>query len=346
MNQALEQVGEGNEILSVESLGKSFTKRMLWRVEEVRAVNGISFSIRRRSILGLVGESGCGKTTTARCIVGLERPSAGHIFFAGNEIGGLSARAFRPYRRKIQMVFQDPSDSLNPRYSVRNTIQEPLDIHTHLSRKDTQAKIRDILGLVGLRSELLDRYPHQLSTGQQQRVGLARAIVSDPELIVLDEPTASLDISVRGRVLELLLDLQERLGITYLLISHDLGTVHFICTETAVMYLGAIVEKGGTEELFRSPLHPYSQLLVGARPRLRGYAMRAERRQLVKGEVPSPLSLPTGCLFHTRCPAVMAICRESRPELSAVSSGRLVACHLYQSEHAGSDVGPTPGEKG
>lgn len=317
------------EILSVQALSKFFSKRLLWRTEEVKAVNGISLSVGRRTIFGLVGESGCGKTTTARCIVGLERPSAGRIFFGGDEIGGLSPRAFRPYRRRIQMVFQDPSDSLNPRYSVRSTIQEPLDIHTTLGRKEKQAKIRDILSLVGVRSELLDRYPHQLSTGQQQRVGLARAIVSDPELVLLDEPTASLDISVRGRVLELLLDLQQRLGITYILISHDLGTVHFICTETAVMYLGVIVEKGPTKELFREPLHPYSRLLIAARPRLRGYAMRSERRPLVEGEVPSPLSLPDGCLFHTRCPEVMAVCREMRPELVGVEPCRTVACHLY-----------------
>jgi len=328
------QTSIGEDILRVVSLRKSFVKRLLWRIEEVRAVNDISLSVARGSIVGLVGESGCGKTTTARCIVGLERPTAGEIFFGQDEIGKLSARDFKPYRRRIQMVFQDPSDSLNPRYDVRHTVQEPLDIHTGLGGKDKLAKVRDILGIVGLRSELLDRYPHQLSTGQQQRVGLARAIVCDPDLVLLDEPTASLDISVRGRVLELLLDLQGRLGITYLLISHDLGTVHFICTETAVMYLGAIVERGATQELFRAPLHPYSKLLVGARPRLRGYAMRGEKRQLVKGEVPSPLSLPHGCLFHTRCPAVMDLCRESRPELFEVSRGRFVACHLYPAEQA------------
>ncbi len=345
MNQVLEQPAEDQEILSVRALKKYFTRRMLWHVEETKAVNGISFSIARRTILGLVGESGCGKTTTARCIVGLERPTAGQIFLGGHEIGNLSPRAFRPYRRKVQMVFQDPSDSLNPRYSVRSTVQEPLDIHTQLGRKEKQTKVKDILGIVGVRSELLDRYPHQLSTGQQQRVGLARAIVSDPELVILDEPTASLDISVRGRVLELLLDLQERLGITYLLISHDLGTVHFVCTETAVMYLGAIVEEGLTAELFRTPLHPYSRLLISARPRLRGYAMRNERRQLVKGEVPSPLSLPSGCLFHTRCPEVMAICREIQPELVGVESGRMVACHLYTSpEPAGGPVQPACGD--
>ncbi len=333
-----------HEILRVEKIRKSFTKRVLWRVEDVKAVNDVSFTVGKGTVFGLVGESGCGKTTTARCIAGLERPSGGEIIFQGDAIGHLNAKAFRPYRRRLQMVFQDPLDSLNPRYSVRSTIQEPLDIHMRLTRKDREARIQDILKLVGLRSELLSRYPHQLSSGQQQRVGIARAIICDPDLVLLDEPTASLDVSVRGRILELLLDLQERLGITYLLISHDLGTVHFVCYHTAVMYLGFIVEIGVTRDLFKHPQHPYTEALIGARPRLRGRTCGKERRVLIKGEIPSPMHLPSGCLFHPRCPQVMPICRERRPELVLCADDRMVACHLYGTpEDTRSVAEPTAG---
>ena len=229
------------------------------------------------------------------------------------------------------MVFQDPLDSLNPRYTVRSTLREPLDIHTEMRRGEKESKLSEILELVGLRSEHLDRYPHQLSAGQQQRVGIARAIVCDPALVLLDEPTASLDISVRGRVLELLLQLQDRLGITYLLISHDLGTIRFVCHETAVMYLGSIVEIGSTVDLFKHPLHPYTKALIEARPRLHARGAGNERKALVKGEVPSPINLPDGCLFHTRCPEVMPVCRTERPALIPFLDNRKVACHLYSS---------------
>jgi len=319
------------QILRVEELSKTFSKRVLWQVEKVHAVNRISFDIGAGTAFGVVGESGCGKTTTARCIAGLDRPTAGEVFFRGDAIGHLSSKAFTPYRSKLQMVFQDPLDSLNPRYTVRSTLREPLDIHTEMRRGDKERKLSEILELVGLRNEHLDRYPHQLSAGQQQRVGIARAIVCDPALVLLDEPTASLDISVRGRVLELLLDLQDRLGITYMLISHDLGTIRFVCYETAVMYLGAIVEVGSTIDLFKHPLHPYTRALIGARPRLHGRVARSERQVLVKGEVPSPINMPNGCLFHTRCPEVVSVCRTERPALIPFSDNRKVACHLCES---------------
>ncbi len=317
------------EILRIEALRKVFRKHILWHTEEVKALNNVSFRVNTSKVFGLVGESGCGKTTTARCIAGLERLTCGKIWFQGDEIGHLGPKEFKPYRRRLQMVFQDPSDSLNPRYTVRSAIREPLDIHTRMSRADKEDKLKQILELVGLRSQHLSRYPHQLSTGQQQRVGIARAVVSEPELVLLDEPTSSLDISVQGRVLELFLDLQDRFGMTYLLISHDLGTVHFICHETAVMYLGSIVEIGDTRGLFKEPLHPYTKMLTGARPRLRARAARQRKRVLIKGEVPSPINLPSGCPFHTRCSEVMPICHEKRPELLWVSDDRMVACHLY-----------------
>ena len=318
-------------ILHVEDLSKTFVKRVLWQVEKVHAVSRISFGIDIGTAFGIVGESGCGKTTTARCIAGLDRPTEGEVFFQGDAIGHLSPKAFRPYRSKLQMVFQDPLDSLNPRYTVRSTLREPLDIHAKMSRGEKEDKLGEILRLVGLRDEHLDRYPHQLSAGQQQRVGIARAIVSNPALVLLDEPTASLDISVRGRVLELLLNLQNRLGITYLLISHDLGTIRFVCHETAVMYLGAIVEIGSTADLFKHPLHPYTQALIGARPRLQRRAERSKHQVMVKGEVPSPIDVPDGCLFHTRCPEAMSVCRTERPALIPFSDNRQVACYLHVS---------------
>jgi len=316
-------------ILRVEELEKTFSKRVLWQVERVHAVNRVSFDIDTGTAFGVVGESGCGKTTTARCIASLDRPTGGEIFFQGAAIGHLAPREFRPYRSRLQMVFQDPLDSLNPRYTVRSTLREPLDIHTEMRQAEKERKLNEILGLVGLRKEHLDRYAHQLSAGQQQRVGIARAIVCDPALVLLDEPTASLDISVRGRVLELLLDLQHRLGITYMLISHDLGTIRFVCHETAVMYLGAVVEIGLTVDLFKNPLHPYTKALIEARPRLHGRAVRKERETLIQGEVPSPINVPTGCPFHTRCLEVMSTCRTERPALIPFSGNRKIACHLY-----------------
>lgn len=329
-------------ILEIQSLRKVFQKRVLWRVETVHAVSDVSFRVAPGTVFGLVGESGCGKSTTARCVAGLERPSGGRILFAGIEIGELSAKAFRPYRERIQMVFQDPLDSLNPRYTVRSTLIEPLDLHTDLGRSDKEARVLQALDLVGLRPEHLSRFPHQLSTGQQQRVGIARAVMCRPELVLLDEPTASLDVSVRGRILEVLQDLQERMGMTYVLISHDLGTVRFVCERTAVMYLGLIVESGRTAELFKSPLHPYTQTLLAARPRLRANARRREGRDFPRGEVPSPIDLPNGCLFHTRCPRVMPACREVRPSLGYVDEDREVACHLHDGSKSPAAAEPSP----
>jgi oligopeptide/dipeptide ABC transporter ATP-binding protein len=315
-------------LLKTNNLNKTFKKKILWTTEEINAVNGVTFSIPQGSVFGLVGESGCGKTTTARCIAGLEEPSSGKIWFRDVELSSLKPREFAPFRKKLQMVFQDPTDSLNPRMTVERTIQEPLQIHTSLSNKAIREKILATLELVGLRSEHRQRYPHQLSTGQQQRVGVARAIICEPEFVILDEPTASLDISVRGKILELLLSLQERFHMTYMLISHDLGTVNFICKQTAVMYLGLIIETGKTRELFDKPFHPYTKTLIASIPRLRNGKKRS--RTIVKGEVPSPIHLPSGCLFHTRCPEVMPICRRERPQLIEISEHRYVACHLVE----------------
>jgi len=280
----------------------------------------------RMEIFGMVGESGCGKTTIARCILGLERPTEGRIWFEKDELGHLSPRQFRPYRKKLQMVFQDPADSLNPRLSVHQILMEPLDLFTELSKPEKMDRIHETLSIVGLRPQHLASYPHQLSTGQQQRVGIARATICRPAFVVLDEPTSALDLSFRGRILELLLDLRERIGITYIFVSHDLGVVRYFCQLTAVMYLGFIVEVGQSKELFRDPMHPYTKALISAIPKVDPKGRR--QRVILKGEVPSPLNIPKGCAFCNRCPVAESVCFEQRPRLKPVSGGRTVACHL------------------
>jgi oligopeptide/dipeptide ABC transporter ATP-binding protein len=316
-------------ILRVNKLKKSFyKKRSFFKIDEIKAVNDVSFTVDKGSIYGLVGESGCGKTTTARCILGLERVSGGEIWFKEDEIGSLGYYEFFPLRKNIQMVFQDPTDSLNPHFTVKQTIKEPLDLNTSLGEDEKKDTLINIMNIVGLRGEHLERYPHQLSTGQQQRVGIARAVICNPSLVVLDEPTAALDVSVRGRVLEMLLDLQERFKITYLLISHDLRTIQFICKQTGVMYMGYIIEQGLTKEIFQKPLHPYTQALISAIPSIKNRS--SKKRIILEGEVPSPINMPIGCPFLKRCRYSETICSKERPELSSIGSPpREVACHMY-----------------
>ena len=314
-------------ILKVENLKKIFiTKRFLENQKAVYAVTDVSFEITEGSIFGMVGESGCGKTTIARCLVMLERPTGGRIWFQGEEIGHLSLLQFRPYRKKLQIVFQDPLDSLNPRLSVRQILTEPLNLYTDLSKTEKEDLLEETMRIVGLQAQHLDRFSHQLSTGQQQRVGIARATICNPDFVILDEPTSALDLSVRGMVLELLLDLQKRFGITYLFISHDLGVVNYFCEQTAVMYLGFFMETGPTKELFKKPLHPYTTALVSAIPQI--HAKSRKKRIILEGDVPSPLNLPKGCPFSNRCFRAETSCFEKRPKLLPVSDGRSVACHL------------------
>jgi len=296
----------------------------------IHAVNGVTFAVCGQSIFGLIGESGCGKTTTARCILKLEEVSSGEIWYSGTEIGGLGETAFKPFRKRIQMAFQDPLDSLNPRFTVRKTLQEPLDVNTKLSRSQKREKLIEMMETVGLREEHLSRYPQNLSAGQQQRVGLARAVICDPELVVLDEPTAALDMSVRGRVLELLCLMREQFGITYLLISHDLMSVSHLCSTIAVMYLGFIVEIASTTDVLHAPAHPYTQALVSSAPRLD--SVRGRKRTVLKGEVSSAVNIPTGCPFSERCPIVEDICLEERPPLIHIAPERMVACHKASDE--------------
>jgi peptide/nickel transport system ATP-binding protein len=323
---------EATPLLEIERLRKDFmVRRSAFQRQPLHAVSDVSLRIRAGENVGLVGESGCGKTTLARCILGLERVTSGSIRYRGERIDHLSARAFRPYRSKIQIVFQDPTDSLNPRLTVRQTLIEPLQRATPLRGEAIEERLRQTIALVGLGDEHLARYPHQLSTGQQQRVGIARAVVSEPDFVVLDEPTSALDISVRGRVLELLANLQERLNMTYLLISHDLSTVRRVTQRTLIMYLGKVLEVGPTRTVFDQPVHPYTQALLSAIPSIEARGRR--ERILLSGEIPSPLNPPSGCVFHTCCELAKRLgnpgrCRSEAPQLRITPTGSMAACHF------------------
>ncbi|RPI57236.1 MAG: ABC transporter ATP-binding protein [Chloroflexi bacterium] len=309
-------------ILTVEGLHKQFK---LDSVTTVHAVNGVDFHLAPREAVGLVGESGCGKSTTARCIVRLEQVTRGKILFQGQEITALSQREFRPVRRSIQMVFQDPMMSLNPRLTVRQTVREPLLVH-HLAPTQGQMneRIEEIMALVNLELKFLDRSPRQLSGGQRQRVGIARALITHPKLVVLDEPTSSLDMSIRIHIIDLLRRLQDQMGITYLFISHDLSTVRYLCQRVLVMYLGRVVEMGPVDEIFDRPLHHYTQALLSAIPIPDPKVRR--QRIILKGEPPSLTRLPPGCGFADRCEFAAGSCREEGPTLHDVGNDHWVAC--------------------
>lgn len=314
-------------LLQVQGLRKTFAVRESgFRHRLLHALNGVTFDVRRGETLGLVGESGCGKSTIARCLVRLTRPDSGRILFDGQDITGMGEREFWPLRRRIQMVFQDPSDSLNPRMTVEEMVREPLDLHFQLSMQEKRDRMQAVLALVGIKEEHVSRFPHQLSIGQQQRVGIARAIATEPDLLVLDEPTSALDVSVRGMVLRLLEDLRKKLSMTYVFISHDLSVVKYLCHRIAVMYLGMIVEIAPTDEIFNRPQHPYTEALLAAVPIPDPQARRD--RFILTGEVPSPLSLPSGCFFHTRCPIRRDDCAITPQELRPVKSGHEAACHV------------------
>jgi oligopeptide/dipeptide ABC transporter ATP-binding protein len=309
-------------LLEVRDLVKHFPIKGTRAV--VQAVNGVSFAIERGQTLGLIGESGSGKTTVGRCILKLIEPTSGEIVFDGAPVAGLTQDQFRPLRRRIQMVFQDPFRSLNPRMSVRETLREPLMLHGIGSRADQDDRVRELVRRVELDPDDLRRYPHQLSGGQQQRVGIARAISTSPDLIVLDEPTSSLDITIRGRITDLLLNLQAELGLSYVYISHDLTTVEHICQRVAVMYLGSIIEIGSKEQVFNAPQHPYSKALLSSA--LVPDPTVHKSLYLLSGEIPSPINLPAGCPLHTRCPEAVDACRERFPPFVDVGGGHLAAC--------------------
>jgi len=329
-------------ILKIRNLKMYFpiTKGIIFQkhVGDIKAVDGLSFDIKRGETLGLVGESGCGKSTTGRAILQLYRPTDGSVLFEDTELTTLKGGSLRKMRRHIQMIFQDPYASLNPRMTVGSIIGEPLEVHGILSGKARRERVKELLEIVGLNPYFINRYPHEFSGGQRQRIGVARALAVEPDFIVCDEPISALDVSIQAQVINLLEELQERLGLTYLFIAHDLAVVRHICDRIAVMYLGKIVELTDRLNLYRKPLHPYTQALLSAVPLPDPLAEieREKTRVILQGDVPSPANPPKGCNFCTRCPAIERAkqekgidCREVEPEFREVEPGHWTACHLY-----------------
>ncbi len=314
-------------ILELGALEKHFAIRndFGWRTGWLRALDGVSLAVRRGEILGVVGESGCGKSTLGKTIAGIHPPTGGSVRFEGNEIANLSPSAGRALRRNLQYCYQDPGASLDPRWKIGRALEEPLVVHTKLSAADRQARVAEVLAAVGLPERHLDLYPHEISGGQQRRVGLARVLMLRPSLVILDEPTSGLDVSVQATVLNLFASLRAAFDLTYLFISHDLSVVRLFSHRIAVMYLGRIVEIGPTEQVFRDPRHPYTQSLLAAVPEIGG--RRVTETFWLEGEPPSPGNLPPGCRFAPRCPRADATCRAEDPRGRALDDHRLVACH-------------------
>ena len=312
-----------------------FSRGSLFRPENglIRAVDGVTFDIAEGETLGLVGESGCGKSTTARAIVGLAHPTNGSIRLQGKSIGGLSDRAMLPYRRVVQMVFQDPFASLNPRMTVGNIIGEPMAIHRLAKGKDRKLEVLRLMELVGLNPRFLNRYPHEFSGGQRQRIGIARALAVKPKLILCDEPVSALDVSIQAQIINLMMDLQQQLGLSYLFIAHDLSVVRHIATRVGVMYLGRIAELADAADLYAHPTHPYTEALLSAVPVPDPKRSRQRERIKLVGEVPSPDREFVGCNFAGRCPIAETQCTQTRPTLVAIDrSNHLAACHVRTSD--------------
>jgi oligopeptide/dipeptide ABC transporter ATP-binding protein len=298
-------------------------------VGRIKAVDGVSFTIRRGETLGLVGESGCGKTTTGRCILQLEHATGGEILFDGKNLIGLDRKSMSALRQKIQVIFQDPYSSLNPRMTIGDIIAEPMLVHrTEPTREAREARVRELLTLCGLDPRFADRYPHEMSGGQRQRVGIARALSVRPEFIICDEAISALDVSIQAQIINLLEDLRDQFDLTYLFIAHDLSVVRHLCHRVAVMYLGKLVELADCDELYGNPLHPYTRALLAAVPVPDPEVERTRAHQIVKGEVPSPMNPPSGCVFHPRCPLAVEACTRDVPEFREVKPGHWVACSL------------------
>lgn len=322
---------ESKNLLEVRGLKKYFPVKQGFlgsKTSYVQAVDDVTFSIKKGETLGLVGESGCGKSTTGRTIIRLYEPTAGQIIFDGQDISKFSQKQLLPYRKRIQMIFQDPYASLNSRMTVGDIIGEPLDIHGIAKGRERIERIHNLLETVGLSGDHANRYPHEFSGGQRQRVGIARALAVEPDFIIADEPISALDVSIQAQVVNMLEDLQERMGLTYLFIAHDLSMVKHISDRIGVMYLGKLVEIAGSDELYYKPQHPYTQALLSAVPIADPETAKKSSRIILEGDVPSPLNPPSGCRFRTRCRYAMDICKEVEPLLKDVGAGHCVACHL------------------
>ena len=318
-------------LLRVEDLYKHFPifKGFIQRqVGAVHAVDGVSFTVKRGETLGLVGESGCGKSTTGRTILQLYRPTGGHVFFEDVDLASMKGEDLRHMRRKMQMIFQDPYASLNPRMTVGEIVGEPLIVHNSAKKKEVNERVAELLDLVRMNPSFASRYPHEFSGGQRQRVGIARALALQPSFIVCDEPISALDVSIQAQVVNLLEELQKKFNLTYLFIAHDLSMVRHISDRVAVMYLGIIVELAARDELYTDPRHPYTQALLSAVPIPDPLIEETRTRTILKGDVPSPVNPPSGCRFRTRCPIAVSICAETQPEFREIAAGHFVACHL------------------
>jgi len=324
------QAGPAEPLLEVRDLVMHFRvgRGLFGPPGIVRAVDGVSFTLRRGETLGLVGESGCGKTTTGRCVLQLEQPTRGEVIFEGRNLVGMAPAALRAIRNRIQVIFQDPYSSLNPRMTVGQIIAEPIAVHgLEPDRRAREERVRGLLVRVGLLAQHAHRYPHELSGGQRQRVGVARALAMQPSLIICDEPVSALDVSIQAQIINLLAELQSDFGLSYLFVAHDLAVVRHISDRIAVMYLGRIVELASRRDLYEAPAHPYTRALLSAVP-IPDPALEAKReRQVLAGEVPSPLNPPTGCVFHPRCPLATERCKREVPQLRAVAANHAAACH-------------------
>ena len=319
-------------LIEVNNLKKYFPVKSKFIGSEkkfVKAVDGVSFEIKKGETFGLVGESGCGKSTLGRSITRLYDITSGDIFFEATNIARFNKREMKEYHRKMQIIFQDPYSSLNPSMNVEELINEPLALHTKLTRSERLDKTRKLLEMVGLLRADMEKFPHEFSGGQCQRIGVARAISTEPDFILCDEPISVLDVSIQAQVVNMLEDLQKEMGLTYLFVAHDLSMVRHISDRIGVMYLGNIVEISESNDLYKNPLHPYTKALLSAIPIADPIKAKASQRQIIEGDIPSPIDIPTGCRFHTRCPYAKPICKEVSPQMKKVENGHFAACHLY-----------------
>ncbi len=320
-----------DKILEVKNLKKYFPVESKVRVEpkSVKAVDDVSFDVYRNETLSIVGESGCGKSTTGRCLIGLNKPTSGEVIYNGKNIVGISDKEQRVLCKDLQMIFQDPYSSLNPRMTIGSILEEPLIIHKICKTKEERMqRVLDMLEKVGMRRDHYYRYPHEFSGGQRQRIGIARALILEPKLVVCDEPVSALDVSIQSQVLNLLAEVKKEMNITYVFISHNMSVVRYISDRVGVMYLGHLVELAGTEELYNNPLHPYTQALLSTVPEPDPHVKREQI--MLKGDIPSPLNPPSGCIFHNRCPYNEPICQDQMPPFVEIKPGHFVACYRHQ----------------